>query len=203
MDSALAHYRHTVAEHYAAWRRHPDPPSATLTFRVARDHLFKSHPHSALEPSQRHAFTGLSYAPYDAAWRMVVPIEPATPPAEIFTSELPEGLFRYQRIGWVTFTAPHGAMARLAVYWVLGYGGGLFLPFRDATNGTSTYGGGRYLYDTIKGADIGAGLNQLVLDFNMAYHPSCAYSPRWLCPLSPPENHLSFAVPVGELLNAA
>jgi hypothetical protein len=99
----------------------------------------------------------------------------------------------------VTF-APHGLpAATLTLYWIEGYGGGLFLPFRDGTNGTETYGGGRYLYDTIKGADLGAGRRAITLDFNFSYNPSCAYSPRWLCPLSPAENSLPFRVAAGEL----
>ncbi|MDX1605233.1 MAG: DUF1684 domain-containing protein [Candidatus Competibacterales bacterium] len=74
----------------------------------------------------------------------------------------------------------------------------LFLPFLDATSGQGSYGGGRYLYDSIKGADLGAGADTLVLDFNYAYNPSCAYDPRWVCPLAPPENRLPFAVEAGE-----
>ena len=83
-----------------------------------------------------------------------------------------------------------------------GYAGGLFVPFRDATSGTDTYGAGRYLLDTVKGADLGrdAHNGELVLDFNMAYHPSCVYDPRWNCPFAPPDNRLGVAVPVGERL---
>ena len=83
-----------------------------------------------------------------------------------------------------------------------GYAGGLFLPFRDATSGGETYGAGRYLLDTAKGADLGGNgdATELVLDFNMAYHPSCVYDPRWNCPLAPPENRLGMAVRVGERL---
>ena len=84
------------------------------------------------------------------------------------------------------------------MYWLEGYGGGIWLPFADATSGADTYGGGRYLYDTIKGADLGAGERELVLDFNYAYNPSCAYDERWSCPLPPAENRLPFAVPAGE-----
>ena len=78
--------------------------------------------------------------------------------------------------------------ARLPVLWVEGYGNGLFLPFRDATNGDRTYGAGRYLLDTVKGADQGgdAATGTLTLDFNLAFHPSCAHDPRWVCPLAPP-----------------
>ena len=79
-----------------------------------------------------------------------------------------------------------------------GYGGGLFLPFLDETNTNETYGGGRYLYDTIKGADLGTNGSTLVLDFNFAYNPSCAYDDRWTCPLAPRENRLSFPVQAGE-----
>ena len=85
----------------------------------------------------------------------------------------------------------HGHAAALAVYWLEGYGGGLWLPFADATSGASTYGGGRYLYDTIKGADLGVSERAIVLDFNYAYNPSCAYDERWSCPLSPPREPLA------------
>jgi len=75
---------------------------------------------------------------------------------------------------------------------------GLFLPFGDTTNGTTTYGGGRYLLDTAKGADLGGDDGGLVLDFNFAYNPSCAYDPRWVCPLAPPGNRLPVGVEAGE-----
>jgi hypothetical protein len=87
---------------------------------------------------------------------------------------------------------------RLTLYWIMGYGGGVFLPFRDATCGHSTYGGGRYLLDTIKGADLGRAGTQIILDFNYAYHPSCTYHHRWVCPLAPMENRLTVPIPVGE-----
>lgn len=84
-----------------------------------------------------------------------------------------------------------------------GYGGGLFLPFRDGTAGDETYGAGRYLTDTAKGT-FGRGLEvdrergEVLLDFNYAYNPSCAYDPRWACPLAPPENRLEPAIRAGE-----
>jgi len=91
-------------------------------------------------------------------------------------------------------------IGRLEVYWLDAYGGGLFLPFRDATSGTTTYGGGRYLLDTIKGADLGSTeAGALVLDFNFAYHPSCHYHHRWSCPLAPRENHLTVPIEAGEM----
>jgi len=91
---------------------------------------------------------------------------------------------------------------------LVGYGSGLFVPFRDATSGADTYGGGRYLADTAKGTDAGClevttGSLDVVVDFNYAYHPSCVYSPAWACPLAPPENRLRIAVRAGELLPGA
>jgi uncharacterized protein (DUF1684 family) len=89
------------------------------------------------------------------------------------------------------------------VYWIDVYGGGVFLPFRDATAGTETYGAGRYLLDTVKGADLGGSDSRLILDFNYAYHPSWAYDARWSCPLAPPENRLDVAVRAGERLSSS
>ena len=87
----------------------------------------------------------------------------------------------------------------LEVFWIDVYGGGVFIPFRDATSGSLTYGGGRYLLDTIKGADLGmTERGELVLDFNFAYHPSCHYDPRWSCPLAPRENWLTVPIEAGE-----
>lgn len=194
----LAEYRRTVAEMYAAVRANPNPADAALKFRAARDALFRDHPLSALTDEARANFGGLPYAPYDPAWRILAPLDYAVTQDE-FSLELPEGSFRYQRFARAHFTAPSGEPAALSLYWVLGYGGGVFLPFGDATNNHSTYGGGRYLYDTIKGADLGISAEQIILDFNFAYHPSCFYSPRWVCPLTLPENRLPFAVPVGEM----
>jgi hypothetical protein len=86
------------------------------------------------------------------------------------------------------------------VYWLAGYGGGVFIPFRDATSGTATYGGGRYLWDSVKGADLGSVGDELVLDFNYAYHPSCTYDPQWSCPLAPRDNWLDIPIEAGERL---
>ena len=113
-------------------------------------------------------------------------------------TELDEGRLGYRPFATAEFDVPGTGEARLTLYWMDGYGGGLFLPFRDATSSRDTYGGGRYLYDTIKGADLGAGEGEIVLDFNFAYNPSCAYNPRWICPLSPAENSLAFRVEAGE-----
>ncbi len=105
----------------------------------------------------------------------------------------PVGVLRFE-IGGVEQT--------LTAYWLGGYADGLFLPFRDTTNGAETYGAGRYLLDTAKSADLGgdAGRGTLSVDFNFAYQPSCAFDPRWACPLAPPENRLSIRIEAGERL---
>jgi len=91
----------------------------------------------------------------------------------------------------------------LSLWWISAYGGGLFLPVRDGTCGHGTYGGGRYLTDTVKGTH-GRGLEVLSsdrvrLDFNYLYNPSCAYDDAWLCPLAPPENRVPARIEAGEL----
>ena len=103
----------------------------------------------------------------------------------------------FTRFGSVSFEIA-GLTHELELYWLDGYGGGIFLPFKDATNGAVTYGGGRYLLDTVKGADLGMDGDRMVLDFNFAYNPSCSYDPRWVCPLSPPENKLDIPIEAGE-----
>ncbi|HEX2048996.1 MAG TPA: DUF1684 domain-containing protein, partial [Actinomycetota bacterium] len=123
----------------------------------------------------------------------VAPAEPVT--YDIATST--ESSYSFTRFGVARFEL-RGRALELEVYWLEGYGGGVFLPFRDATSGAQTYGGGRYLLDTVKGADLGHDGDRLVLDFNFAYNPSCAYDPRWTCPLAPPRNRLDVAVHAGE-----
>jgi uncharacterized protein len=199
----LANWRAQTAELYATVRRKSDedPRGAWDEFRWARGRMFRSHPQSPLDRAKKAGFREMPCFPYDPAWRIRAPVTPlgdgAGAPRR--KTELAEGSFGYHPFATVSFTPAAGLpRAVLTLYWIDGYGGGLFLPFRDGTNGAETYGGGRYLYDTIKGADLGAGQDEIVLDFNFSYNPSCAYSPRWVCPLAPPENTLPFRVEAGE-----
>lgn len=92
------------------------------------------------------------------------------------------------------------------MWWLGSYGGGVFVPVKDTSAGHATYGGGRYVLDTVKGADLGGSAADgiLVLDLNFAYNPSCAYDPAWACPLAPPGNVLAREVGAGEgLLGSA
>jgi uncharacterized protein (DUF1684 family) len=193
----LLDYRRHVGEMYRAVRQAQGDPAACITFRQGRDELFRSHRQSALDAGQKAAFSGLPYYDYDPAYRVMARVETDVQP-DILDVELGEdGHFQMRRFGQVRFTLP-GGTGQLSLFWITGYGGGLFLPFGDSTNRRTTYGAGRYLYDTIKGADLGATRDTIALDFNYAYNPSCAYNPRWVCPLAPPENRLAFPVPAGE-----
>ena len=165
-------------------------------WRRERDELFAAHPPSALEPAERAGFTGLAYYPYDWAWRVTGRVTPA-PQAPAPLGHSGPGETPFRRVAAVDFEVG-GHAGTLPLHWLESYGGGIFLPFRDATTGTGTYGGGRYLLDTAKGADLGHESDLIVLDFNYAYQPSCSYSARWSCPLPPPDATLGFAVQAGE-----
>jgi uncharacterized protein (DUF1684 family) len=191
----LLDYRRRVNEMYEAVRslRERDAHAAHRLWRERRDDLFRSHPQSALPESERAAFRGLPYHEYDPAYAFTAAVRPL--PRESYAVDTSTGgVIRFVRFGAVDL--PIGT---LEVLWLDEYSGGVFLPFRDATSGKTTYGGGRYLLDTAKGADLGSSGDMLVLDFNFAYHPSCVYDPKWTCPLAPLSNRLSAAVEAGEL----
>jgi len=193
----LLDYRRRVAEMYRAVRLANGDPAACASFRQARNELFRSHSQSALDEAQKADFHGLDYFEFDSAYRVIAKVDVDVEPETLEVELGDDGHFAYRRFGRATFTLPTGA-GTLSLFWITGYGGGLFLPFGDSTNRHETYGAGRYLYDTIKGADLGASLETVVLDFNYAYNPSCAYNPRWVCPLAPLENRLPFPIPAGE-----
>ena len=142
----------------------------------------------------------LPYFPYNPDARVDATVEPlpADDQGEISIDTGGEdGTISYRRL--CRLATPFGSLTLLRM---LGYGGGLFLPFRDGTSGRETYGGGRYLTDTIKGT-FGRGLvfegEAVTLDFNYAYNPSCVYNYHTFCPLAPAENTLSEPVRAGEL----
>ena len=173
----LLDWKRRVFELYRHVRDTRDAADAWQTWRAGRDELFASHPQSPLAADERAGFRGLPYFDYDPAARVlatVTPVEPAT--LAVRTSR--DGEYRFTRFATAGFEL-RGEPRALELYWLEGYGGGLYLPFADATSGTSTYGAGRYLLDSVKGPDLGAVDDRLVLDFNFAYNPSCAYDPRW------------------------
>jgi uncharacterized protein len=197
----LADWRRRVAATYDVLRRDARAgPARLLGFRAAKDRLFATHPSSPVPEAARRDFRGLAYWRHDPALSIRARLEPdpEAPPLDVPRSRAGPAM-PYARIGWVDFPV-EGTPTRLAVYWLNEYAGGIFIPFRDATSGTETYGGGRYLWDSAKGADLGSDGDELVIDFNYAYHPSCVYDPIWSCPLAPPENWLTVPIHAGERL---
>jgi len=195
---ALWDWRRRVAALYAEVRAEADPERAWRHWRDTRDALFRTHPQTPLEPSSRAAFGGLAYGKYDPDRRFAVELVPL--------DEMTAARFDGGGDGALLLTAfarTAGLVSRLGreltLYWIEGYAGSIFLPFRDATTGLSSYAGGRYLLDSAKGADLGCDdRGRAILDFNFAYNPSCAYSARWLCPLAPRENTLEVEIEGGE-----
>ena len=157
--------------------------------RAQKDRFFRMDPHSPI--AERMDFAGLAYYPPDPAYRYALPLHPATEPERLIFQTSTGDEQPYDRIGTIEFTVA-GQLASLAIYRSPQHGG-LFLPFRDATSGTETYGAGRYL----EPHDLGGG--DLLVDFNLSYSPFCAYSDAYSCPLPPFENHLTtIAIRAGE-----
>lgn len=224
----LADWRRRIAELYAevrtVWPDHPD--RAWDTWRIGRERLYRDHPQSPVPAEERASFRAHHW-PYDDRLRFEVhpdatpapspahprlaafpPLEPIAPPATRVTPLVPLALpnsggeaLSFDRLGTVTLPLP-GGDASLGLFWMRGYAGGLFLPLGDATNGAETYGAGRYLLDTAKGADLGGdpARGTLIVDLNFAFQPSCAFDPQWACPLAPPENRVAVRVEAGERL---
>jgi uncharacterized protein (DUF1684 family) len=196
----LLDWKRRVFALYGEIRAAREPQAAWQRWRNVRDELFAHHPQTALTASDRASFSGLAYYDYDPAARVVATVE-ALPPESRNVPSSGRAPILFDRIGIARF-ALGGAERALELFWLQGYGGGLFLPFRDSTSGGETYGGGRYLLDTVKGADLGMAADALVLDFNFSYHPSCSYQPNWVCPLAPAANTLDLAVRAGERTRA-
>lgn len=197
IELELADWRRAVAELYASVRREPDPAAAHQLWRAGRDLLFRTRPQSPLLPDDPLRTTGVPYWPYDPDVRFELPLEPAEP-RELSLPTDGDSMTSMRRIGRVRLPVPFDAT--LDVWWLHQYGGGLFLPVRDGTAGTTSYGGGRYLLDSAKGADLGGEGDRLVVDLNFLYHPSCRYDPAWQCPLAQPGNTIAAEIRAGERL---
>ncbi len=213
---ALLDWRRRVHELYASVRAVAaggDPAGSHALWRAGRDALFATHPQSPLRPGDPRRHHGLPVGRYDPSLRVVAELVPdgatgagtgagpgaGTGPVVIDVETGTDGTVRFTRLGSLALPQGH-----LDVWWLGGYGGGVWLPVRDRGSGSLSYGGGRYLLDTAKGADLGshqAGrAGDLVVDLNFLYPPSCAYDEAWACPLPPPGNHLDAVLEAGELL---
>lgn len=193
----VAAWRREVHALYAAVRAERDPAAAHALWVDTRSRLFLEHPASPRVEGQQ-----LRHAPYDPAYRFVVAVEPvadddAKPQEPWEFRSATDGVVPFTGAGRVTLEG----LGTLDVWWLNSYGGGIFLPVRDGSAGTETYGAGRYLLDTVKGTDLGRDDDgRWVVDLNFAYNPSCVYDYRWVCPLAPAANRIEASTPVGELL---
>jgi uncharacterized protein (DUF1684 family) len=175
-----------------------DYASAVAEFRADKDEFFKTNAGSPIPPEERDAFAGLPYFPVNEGLVFdglgLEPYDGDEPTSfQIPTSD--DRLRPARRAGTFTFDVD-GEPRRLTAYELEGaHGdGSVFVPFLDATSGRETYGAGRYL--DLEPDDDGT----YTIDFNLAYHPSCVYSPRFSCPLTPAENRLPIRIEAGERL---
>ena len=196
----VADWRLRTFELYAMVRRTArdhGPAAAHALWVRGRNELFSTHPASALTTAAKAGFTGLAVADYNPAYRFECVPTFVGAGQQMLVRTGTDGTVPFEQLG--TLEIP--GIGSLALWALRSYGGGLFVPFRDAGSGTAggSYGGGRYLLDTIKGAHLGRSGEAIILDFNFAYNPSCAYDEAWACPLPGPGNRLAARIPAGEL----
>lgn len=163
--------------------------NALERIRQEKDEAFRLDPDSPLDLEQRRSFTGLRYFPPNPGLDLMLEIEELEPKTEIDIQTTAGDPRRYERFGYVTFEVD-GETVRLTVFRA---GGGFFLPFADALAGKETYDSGRY----VEPEPMPDG--RMRIDFNLAYNPYCAYSPRWSCPITPAENRIHMPIRAGEM----
>jgi len=203
----LYDFRVRVAELYqrrntALLTNGEDDATVLKRFRQERDGIFATHPQSALDEEQKRVFEGIPYFPFNPDMRFSVTVDTNVDHKQQEVVMNATESMKMTTVGHLHFIVERQE-ATLSLYWLDIYGGGFFLPFRDTTCPKESYGGGRYLFDTIKGSNFLSssdehGRMQIVLDFNYAYNPSCAYNDAWTCPLAPMENRLNVAISAGE-----
>lgn len=173
---------------------------AILQARAEKDEFFASYPDSPIPDTERGAgFSGLRYYPPDLAYRVEAEVAPFAERETIMLGSTGGDLRPQVRYAELRFTL-EGEPCRLVAFkdanGDLDAPGELFVPFRDATTGTETYGAGRYL--EAEEHEHGDGGRFAALDFNLAYSPWCAYNEAYSCVLPPPENRLNVSVRAGE-----
>ena len=168
--------------------------AALLDHRAEKDAYLADHPQSPLPPDEREAFEGLDYYDPDPSYRFVRSLHESDDPERITVETTTDGSKEYLAVGRFRFDLGD-AERTLVAYRRPGGDANLWLPFRDATSGETTYGAGRYL-DLDAEADREG--ERWVVDFNRAYSPFCAYSDAYECPLVPPTNWLEVPVEAGE-----
>jgi hypothetical protein len=173
---------------------------AVRAFRVDKDAYFRSGERSPIPVAERADFTGLPYFDVDESLRFEgLALEPyAGTEPRTFTIPTSDGRLRpAERAGTFRFEVGGVPCTLTAYIFEGGSTESVFVPFLDGTTGVESYGAGRYL--DLEREDDGT----FALDFNIAYHPSCVYDPRFSCPLTPAENRLPVRIEAGERLPEA
>lgn len=193
----LADWRLQMQSLYAVLRAFDEPKDAWELWAARRNELFATHPSSPLGKQERRTFRGINLFAYNPALRFCVDIKEEKGPLQ-YQDIGADGSAHFQQIG--TTVGLKAALGKeIAVYWMLGYGGGLYVPFRDASNGKTTASGGRILVDAIKGSDLGLTPDgKLILDFNFSYHPSAVWNTLYVTPPSPDDNRFTTEILAGE-----
>jgi len=197
---AVADWRRRVFALYQSVRAETDPAAAHAVWRAGRDDLLINHPASPVPADERRTYGGAPVGEYRPDLRFEAVIDTDVQHERWEFTSATDGLIPFSHIGVLHLPS----VGDLDVWWLESYGGGIFVPLKDGLAGRATYGGGRYLIVTVKGADLGGDLREgrLVVDLNFAYNPSCAYNPEWTCPLAPAGNRVAVELPVGELISA-
>ncbi len=157
-------------------------------FRRKKDEAFAHPPQSPLTREQQAEFNGLKYFPYNPALRFTLELRTFPDFQEVEMQTSTGDVQTYRRLGQVEFEVDEQTL-RLTVF---SSDDGFFLPFADSLAGSETYPAGRYLEPQLQPG------SRLLVDFNMAYNPYCAYNERWSCPLTPFENRLKAPIRAGE-----
>lgn len=195
---ALLDWRRQVTSLYAEVRAAGDPRTGHQVWQDGRNRLLATHPQSPIPPYLRVGFETVPVARYDPSLRFIAAVDTDVAPVRLQAKTGTDGIVPFERVGVVRLPG----VGDLDVWWLASYGGGLFVPIKDTRSDGATYGGGRYLIDTVKGADLGGNGEHLVIDLNFAYNPSCAYDPTWACPLAPPGNTVPVPVTAGEMTSS-
>jgi uncharacterized protein len=162
-------------------------------FRKKRDEFFATDPQSPIPDSLRKDFKGLKWFPLNRDYKVFAKFEKNPKFEQIEMARSVAGPETYVKAGWVHFNL-QGKDLVLTVYNPnVRDSKTIFVPFRDATSGKTTYGGGRYI-DTRLANDA------VELDFNRAYNPYCVWNFSFACPVPPEENRLNFAIEAGEMM---
>ena len=171
--------------------------------RAEKDEFFAEHPQSPIPPDEREDFTGLEYFEPDPDYRVTATATVHDDPDVVLMDTTAGGEMRYLWVATLAFELERDdenledGTYELAAYQLESPNEEpLFVPFRDKTTGQQTYDGGRYM-ELSADRELEDG-DEIVLDFNLAYPPFCAYSETFDCPLPPEENWLEVAIPAGE-----